>query len=110
MKRSEYDASYLASLYQENVVSTEGVFPLDENVICTYIDLDVLIDSAGLSDTESKIVDFLMQGYSLGDIADYLGHARQASDTMLNRAVEKIVARNNQRWDLCYGDKPLSQW
>lgn len=38
MKRSESDESYLASLYQECVVDTEGVFPLDEDVLCTYMD------------------------------------------------------------------------
>lgn len=110
MKRSEYDAFYQASFYQSSVLATEGVFPLDEDVLCTYMDLDALIDAAGLSETEAKIVDFLMQGYGLSDIADYLGHARQTSDTMLERAVEKIVAANNQRWDECYGEKPLSQW
>lgn len=57
-----------------------------------------------------KVVDFLMQGYGLSDIADYLGHARQTSDTIFDRAVEKIVQQNNRRWEECYGDKPLSQW
>lgn len=38
VKRSEADASYLAALYQDNPVTTDGVFPLDEDVLCTYID------------------------------------------------------------------------
>lgn len=40
MARSEADASYLASLYQDNPFSTDGVFPLNEDVLCTYMDLD----------------------------------------------------------------------
>ena len=58
---------------------------------------------------ESTIVDCLMQGYSLSDTADYLGHVRQAVSVMFDRAVEKIVARNNQNWEDCYSNRPISQ-
>ena len=110
MKRSESDDSYLASLFQNSPVDTDGVFPLNEDVLCTYIDLDNLIDSAGLSDTERRIVDYLMQGYGISDIADVLGHARQTASILFDRAVEKIIARNNQVWDECYGSRSAAEF
>lgn len=109
LKRTEYDRSFLPELYQDNVLSTEGVFPLEDDVLCTYIDLDVLIEACGLSQMEQKIVDWLMQGYGLTDIAEVLGYVRQTADTMFDRAVEKIVSENNRRWLSCYSDKPISQ-
>lgn len=91
-------------------MASDGVFPLDEDVICTYMDLDRLIETAGLSETENKIVQYLMQGYAISDIAECLGHVRQTSETMFERAVEKIVAKNNADWVACYSDKPMSQF
>lgn len=96
-------------MYQDNIVATEGVFPLDEDVICTYIDLDDLIENAGLSETERKIVRYLMEGYGISDIAEYLGHARQTSEEMFARAVDKIVAKNNARWEACRCDRKMSE-
>lgn len=84
------------------------MFPLNEDVVCTYIDLDMLIETCGLSQTEKLIVSYLMQGYGLSDIAEYLGHARQTSNEMFDRAVEKITAENNRRWEACHSDKPCS--
>ena len=48
-----------------------------------------------------------MQGYGLSDIADYLGHSRQATDILFDRAIDKMVAYNNQRWNECYSDRPF---
>ncbi len=109
MKRSEYDASYLPGLFQNNVLESDGVFPLEEDVICTYLDLDSLIDGCGLSDAELETVQYLMQGYSISDIADYRGQAKQTTDTLFSRAVEKVVAENNRRWMECYSEKPISR-
>ena len=35
LKRTEYDRSFLPGLCQDNVLSTEGVFPLEDDVLCT---------------------------------------------------------------------------
>ena len=85
------------------------MFPLEEDVICTYLDLDSLIDGGGLSDAEKDIVQYVMQGYSISDVAEYLGQARQTADTVFDRAVEKVVAENNRRWTECYSEKPISR-
>lgn len=58
---------------------------------------------AGLSKAEQLTVDLLMRGYSLADIADHYRKSRQNFEILLNRAVKKIVKRNNADWEECTG-------
>ncbi len=94
----------------ESVLGENGAFPMNDNVLCVYIDLDRLIDPAGLSPMEGQIVALLMEGYSLSDIADHFGHARQTAGVMFDRAVEKIVAANNTAWEAVYSDRKYSEF
>ena len=77
---------------------TAGVFPLREDILCTYVDLDRLISEAGLTDEQHRVVNMCMDGHSLKDIADLSALALQTVDTQFRRAVAKIVQRNNERW------------
>lgn len=52
---------------------SNGVFPFSEPVLCTYMDLDRLIDEAPLTQAERRVVDALMKGYGAEDIADHYG-------------------------------------
>ena len=80
-------------------MNTDGVFALNEDVICIYADLDSLIQRAGLSKQEQLTVDLLMNGYTLTDIAEHYQKSRQNFEILLNRAVRKIVKRNNADWE-----------
>lgn len=80
-------------------LNTDGVFALNEDVICIYADLDSLIARAGLSKTEKITVEWLMRGYMLSDIAEKYQKSRQCFDILLKRAVKKIVKRNNADWE-----------
>ena len=80
-------------------MSTDGVFALNEDVICIYADLDSLIERAGLSRGERLVVDWLMRGYLLPDIAEHYGKSRQNVEILMKRAVKKIVRRNNADWE-----------
>ena len=82
---------------------TDGVYPLNEDVICVYADLDSLIERAGLSDGERMTVDLLMRGYAIADIAEYYNKTRQTFEILLKRAVKKIVKCNNADWEKCTG-------
>lgn len=55
------------------------------------MDLDALIDEAGLSPGELDVVTRLMRGYSQQDIAEIDGKSRQAVHTLLTRAAVKIA-------------------
>lgn len=90
---------------QANVLTTEGVFSLNEDVICLYADLDSLIERAGLSQNERLTVDLAMRGYALADIADHYGKTRQNFEILFRRAVKKIVKRNNADWEECTGGR-----
>lgn len=82
---------------------TDCVFPLNEDVLCIYADLDSLIERAGLSKQECLTVDLLMKGYILADIAEHYGKSKQNFDILFRRAVKKIVKRNNMDWEECTG-------
>lgn len=88
-----------------HVLTTEGVFALNEDVLCIYTDLDSLIERAGLSEQERLTVDLLMRGYMLQDIADHYGKSRQNFDILFRRAVKKIVKLNNADWEECTGGR-----
>ena len=81
------------------MLTTDGVFALNEDVLCVYADLDRLIEKADLSPLEQKTVGYLMYGYSIKDIADNFGKSRQLYEILLKRAVKKIVRMNNIEWE-----------
>lgn len=86
-----------------HVLTTDGVFALNEDILCIYADLDSLIERAGLSDGERITIDLLMKGYILRDISEYYGKSRQNFDILFRRAVKKIVKQNNMDWEACTG-------
>jgi len=97
-ERSRIDKYYTEEEASCNPMITNGTPVVVEDVLCIYIDLDSLIETCGLSPTEGKIVQDLMYGYTISDIAEYYKVARQTCDTMFHRAVDKIVRENNKRW------------
>lgn len=81
------------------MLDTDGVFALNEDILCLYADLDSLIEKAGLSDQELLTVKLLMKGYIISDIADHYGKARQTFEILEKRAIKKIVKQNNANWE-----------
>lgn len=71
-------------------------------MLVTYIDLDRLIGAADLTGAERRIVGYLMDGYSIPDIARRYGKVRQVIDRVLLSAVEKICAEEQRRWRETY--------
>lgn len=84
-------------------MTTDGVFALNEDVLCIYADLDSLIDRAGLSENERITVDWVMKGYVLSDIAEHYGKSRQNFEILFKRAIKKIAKRNTEDWNEMYG-------
>ena len=87
------------------MLTTDGVFALNEDILCIYADLDSLIERAGLSEQERLTVDLLMKGYVLSDIAEHYGKSRQNLEVLEKRAIVKIVRRNNADWEECTGGR-----
>lgn len=84
-------------------MTTDGVFALNEDVLCIYADLDSLIERAGLSENERITVDWVMKGYVLSDIAEHYGKSRQNFEILFKRAIKKIAKRNTEDWNEMYG-------
>lgn len=94
------DATYGAKLFPGSILSANGSIAFVDNVINTYMDLDALIESAGLSPAQHKVVKKLMAGWTSADIAEQANVLPQTINIHLKRAVEKIVEANEQRWEL----------
>ena len=80
---------------------TNGVFPFSEPVLVTYMDLDMLIAQARLTNGERKVIGWLMQGYCEADIAEHVGATADKIKALFNCAVHKIVDMNNKNWKTC---------
>jgi len=81
---------------------SNGVFPFDEPVLTTYMDLDALIAATPLSKSERHIVGWLMKGHNADDIAEKMGTARQTVNVLFKRAVEKICNKDGDEWREVY--------
>ena len=104
-ERAVLDQSFYPIIEPTHVLTKDGVFALNEDVLCIYADLDSLIERCGLSDNERLTVSLLMKGYILSDIADHYGKSRQNMEILFKRAIKKIVRRNNEDWEECTGGK-----
>ena len=103
MERSRLDESWLPLRFESsNRLESNGVVPFSEPVLVTYIDLDRLIGEANLTRAEMRIIYFLMDGYSISDIAQRYGKARQTIDVLVVRAVNKICEADRRRWEETY--------
>lgn len=98
--RSRVDATYYMKAYNavEHPLISQGVTQFSEPITVTYMDLDRLIETCGLTPGELEIVGLIMFGYGFTDIAAVKEVTVQAVNQMFNRAVDKVVKRNNSNW------------
>lgn len=116
--RSLVDTFYVAQRYANPMspLSSDGLVDFAEDILTTYIDLDVLISECGLTEKEKFLVTRLMDGYTVRDFTDEGEEfLRQNPETgklksgrpflyaaevfrTLDEAARKIVTRNNERW------------
>lgn len=88
----------------DNTMMTSGTPVINEDMLCLYIDLDRLIESASLSPLQQTVVTEVMKGYSITDIAEELTVSKQLVATSLSRAADKIAETNNRGWEKTYSD------
>ena len=97
--RYRVDESYYPLKYeQSNPLLSNGVFPFSEPVLVTYMDLDMQIETAGLTKAERKIVDWVMEGYAIGDIAEHTGANLGRIELLISSAAKKISDKNNKNY------------
>lgn len=105
LSRSMLDVSYGADDTTCGSMASGRMHDMFEPVLCTYIDLDRLIERCGLSSQQENIVTWLMKGYTPEDIAGAIECTHQAVGTQFRRAVRKITAQNQRDWEAVYANK-----
>lgn len=100
--RSRLDPGFQAKAEAPSFHHTAGICEVNEPVTCLYIDLDRLIERAGLSRQQHQIVEWLMQGYSPADIANRMMVKLPSVTVQIKRLVQKIVQQNQHDWEAVY--------
>ena len=81
--------------------SNPGATPMSEPITVTYMDLDALIDACEFTESEEKVIDLLMRGWTKSDIAELFSCPSAIVGSWLDAAVEKILEQNEYRWHRC---------
>ena len=71
---------------------------VDEDIVCTYIWLDDIIDKCEFNELQQDILNMYMSGYTESDIAYYTSYTQQNIHKTLNRICRKIYKVNYQEW------------
>ena len=96
--RIRLDRAYAIRLGYSGLVESSGVSDIAEPILCTYLDLDRLIELSEMTEEQSWVVHLIMQGYTETDIAQERGCSRQAVCRLFRDGVGRIVAANNAQW------------
>lgn len=75
-----------------------GSVDTSESILLTYVDLDWLIEHTKLSRAEKAVVELMMRGWTVTDIASEYDRPQTTISSLFGRAVKKIVQTNNDRW------------
>lgn len=97
-QRIRVDRAYAVELDACSILESGGVSDIAEPVLCTYMDLDRLIENSGMTAEQRFVTDQTMQGWTETDIAEARGCSRQAVCRLLRDAVQRIVDANNAEW------------
>lgn len=80
--RMKLDPSYGAKMYPSGVLSAEGGIVFVENIVNTFLDLDMMIDQAEMTGAQRAVARLTMLGWSISDIAEKYGVSEQAVRTL----------------------------
>lgn len=92
------DRAYAMKLGSDSLLECSGTSDIAEPILCTYMDLDRLIEDSGMTQEQRIVIDLIMQGWTEMDIAQARGCSRQAVCRLFRDGVERIVEANNAKW------------
>ena len=70
----------------------------NESILCAYISLDELLRDAPLTKKQRFVVNLMMRGYTVQDVADVYGVDRRRVSEIFQRAVKMLCERHEQNW------------
>lgn len=62
------------------------------------MDLDRLIAACGMPSRQREILEQVMAGYSLTDVAELSGHEHGHVERQFRNAVSRVVRQNQRQW------------
>ena len=97
--RMRLDETYSEKCFPSGETETCGGMLFSEPVLATYVVLDSLIHRARLSRAQKCVVNLLMRGWNLQDIADEFGYTKQYISKEFQNAIRKIERVNQKDQD-----------
>lgn len=92
------DAAYIAKVGNSHLLSSQGSFGVAEEILCTYIDLDRLIDACHFDRPQRTLLNAVMEGYSLHDMDELYGWKDGCAENAVRAMTKRIVRQNDRQW------------
>lgn len=92
------EPAYKEKAFGSHPLYSVGSVDTSESILLTYVDLDWLIEHTKLSKAERAVVELVMRGWTITDIASEYEQRWESINSYFKRAVKKIVQTNNDRW------------
>lgn len=96
--RMSLDVSYKEKIYPSGDFESHGGMVFNESILCAYISLDELLKDAPLTKKQRFVVNLMMRGYTVQDVADVYGVDRRRVSEIFQRAVKVLCERHEQNW------------
>lgn len=79
--RMKLDPSYGAKMYPSGMISANGGIIFVENIVNTFLDLDMMIEAASMTKAQRAVTKLTMLGWTINDIAEHYGVTEQTVRT-----------------------------
>ena len=87
--------------YKSAVLDAENWNDVNQELICLYADLDLLIEECGFPQEDKQIIRFYEMGFSKQDISDMTGDKAQSVGMKIKSIANQICKLNNLKWRKC---------
>lgn len=95
--RSSVDVGYGANT-NININQAGDMFEFNQELICLYSSLDVILSKIELKEREKILLDLIFEGNTISDIVKNFGYAKMTAHRIFNKIVDKIVKENFIEW------------
>lgn len=96
--RLALDVGYKERVYPSGTLSSSGGLIFNENILTVFIDLDRLIEDSDLSKKQNAVIQMLMRGWTVQDIADECSTSHQRISAIFSRALDAMIECHKKRW------------
>lgn len=90
--------AYIAKQNVNSLLESSGSFALSETVLCTYMDLDRLIDACRFAIRQLRMLKRLMAGATIVDIAQMENQPVERVERDFRNIVSRITRQHRKNW------------